>query len=138
MVASVCWAAKPRARSRWRPARPIVPVLGSSQEGDHAVWGASSAPATAVARGVIITSMPSPCAAIVWWAGAPSADTGNPTVNPIEQQCHLGRIVGVLIREGLRDDHAAAGIDRQMQFATFPARPRTMFCLQPLACPVDL
>jgi hypothetical protein len=40
----------------------------------------------------------------------------NPAVNLIEQWCHLRRIVGVLIRQGLGYDHAAGGIDRKMQF----------------------
>ena len=60
------------------------------------------------------------------------------TVDLIRQRGDLRWIVGVLIRQGLRHDHAARGIDRQMQFALFPARLRAMFRLQPLARPVDL
>ena len=62
---------------------------------------------------------------------------GNPIVNLIEQRRYVRRIISVLIREGLRHDHAAARIHRQMQFAPFPARLRAMFRLQPLTRPVD-
>jgi hypothetical protein len=61
--------------------------------------------------------------------------SGNPVFNLIQQRRHLGWIVGVLIRQGLRHDHAAGSIDRQMQFAPFPARLRAMLRLQPLARP---
>ena len=44
---------------------------------------------------------------------------GNPAVNVIEQGPDLRWIVGILIREGLRHDHAAGSVDRQMQFAPF-------------------
>ena len=64
--------------------------------------------------------------------------SGNPVFNPIRQRRHLGWIVGVLIRQSLRHDHAAGSIDRQMQFTPFPARLRAMLRLQPLARPVDL
>ena len=63
---------------------------------------------------------------------------GHGAVNLIEQRRHLRWIVGVLIRQGLRQDHAAGGIDRQMQFAPFPARFRAMFRLQPLTRAVNL
>jgi hypothetical protein len=62
----------------------------------------------------------------------------NPTVNLIKQRRHLGWIVAVLIGQGLRHDHAAGRVDRQMQFTPFPARFRTMFRLQPLTRPIDL
>jgi hypothetical protein len=62
---------------------------------------------------------------------------GDLAINLIEQRRHLGRIVGILIRQGLRHYHAAGGINRQMQFAPFPARLRAMFRLQPLARPGD-
>jgi hypothetical protein len=42
--------------------------------------------------------------------------------NLIQQRRHLRRIIGVLIREGLRDYHATASIDRQMEFAPFAER----------------
>ena len=64
--------------------------------------------------------------------------SGNPVFNLIQQRHHLGWIVGVLIRQGLRHDHAASSIDRQVQFTPFPARLRAMLRLQPLARPVDL
>ena len=38
----------------------------------------------------------------------------------------MGWIVGVLIRQGLRHNHTAGGIDRQMQLAPFPARLRAI------------
>src|ERR1700716_3332498 len=59
-------------------------------------------------------------------------------VNLIQQWRHLRRIVGVLIREGLRYDHAVGGIDRQMEFAPFAARLRAVFRFQPLTRSVDL
>jgi hypothetical protein len=49
---------------------------------------------------------------------------GNPVINLIEQRRHLRRAISVLIREGLRHDHAVTGIHRQMQFTSFPARLR--------------
>ena len=63
---------------------------------------------------------------------------GYRTVNLIKQRGDLGWIVGILIRQGLRHDHAAGGINRQMQLAPFPARLRAILRLQPLARPVDL
>jgi hypothetical protein len=63
---------------------------------------------------------------------------GNLTVNLIEQRRYLRRIVGVLIRQGLRHDHAAIGINCQMQLAPCPARLRAMLRLQPLTRSVDL
>ena len=62
----------------------------------------------------------------------------DPAIDLIEQRRHLGRIVGVLIRQCLRHDPAGRGIDRQMQFAPFPARLCAVFRLQPLTRPVDL
>jgi len=62
----------------------------------------------------------------------------NGIVNLIEQRAYLGRIIRILIRQPLRHDHAAGGIDRQMQLAPCPARLRAMFRLQPLTRPVDL
>jgi hypothetical protein len=53
----------------------------------------------------------------------------------IKRRGDLGSIVGVLIRQGLRHDHSTVSIDRQMQFAPFPARLRAMLRLQPLARP---
>jgi hypothetical protein len=47
---------------------------------------------------------------------------GDPAVNLIQQRRHLRRIVGVLISKDLRNYHAIAGIDRQMEFAPFAAR----------------
>ena len=58
--------------------------------------------------------------------------------NLIQQRRHLRRIIGVLIREDLRDYHATASIDHQMEFAPFAARFRAVFRLQPLTHPVDL
>jgi hypothetical protein len=63
---------------------------------------------------------------------------GNSTLNLIQQRGHLGWIVSVLIREGLRHDHAAVGINHLMEFAPLPARLRAVFRLQPLTRPVDL
>src|SRR3954462_1234731 len=63
---------------------------------------------------------------------------GNRAVNLIEERPYLGWIVGVLIRQCLRHDHAAGRVDRQMQLAPLPARLRAMFRLQPLARSVDL
>src|SRR3954465_5078365 len=63
---------------------------------------------------------------------------GNRAVNLIEERPYLGWIVGVLIRQCLRHDHAAGRVDRQMQLAPLPARLRAMFRLQPLARPIDL
>jgi hypothetical protein len=62
----------------------------------------------------------------------------NPVINLTEQRRHLGRIVGILIPQGLRHDHPAGSVDRQMQLAPRPARLRAMFRLQPLARSVDL
>src|SRR3954469_25542011 len=52
---------------------------------------------------------------------------GNRAVNLIEERPYLGWIVGVLIRQCLRHDHAAGRVDRQMQLAPLPARLRAMF-----------
>ncbi len=62
----------------------------------------------------------------------------NLAINSVEQRRHLGWVVDVLIRQGLCHDHAADGIDRQMQFAPCPARLHAMFRLQPLSRPIDL
>ena len=43
----------------------------------------------------------------------------DPVFNLIQQRRHPRGIIGVLIREGLRDYHATASIDRQMEFAPF-------------------
>src|SRR3954452_2010006 len=56
----------------------------------------------------------------------------------IEQRADLGRIVGVLVREGLRNYRAVVGINSQMEFAPFATRLRAVFRLQPLTRPVDL
>jgi hypothetical protein len=42
----------------------------------------------------------------------------NRAVDLIEQRRHPGRIVGVLIRQGLRHDHASGSIDPDAAFAT--------------------
>ena len=63
---------------------------------------------------------------------------GDSDVNLIKQRADLGRIVGVLVREGLRNYRAVVGIDRQMEFAPFSTRLRAVFRLQPLTRPVDL
>jgi len=52
--------------------------------------------------------------------------SGDPVVNLIQQWRHLRRIVSVLTRKYLRNDHAAACIHRQMPFAPFPARRSIM------------
>jgi hypothetical protein len=62
---------------------------------------------------------------------------GDPDVDLIQQRRHLRRIVGILIREGPRDYHAIASIDRQMESAPFPARLHAVFRPQPLTRPVD-
>src|SRR3954468_22628573 len=59
-------------------------------------------------------------------------------VNLIKQRPDLGRVVGILIRQRLRHDQAAGGIDCQMQLAPRPARLRTMLGLQPLTRAVNL
>jgi hypothetical protein len=43
-----------------------------------------------------------------------SRHPGDLTVNLVKQRGHLERIVGVLIGQGLRDNHAATCINRQM------------------------
>ena len=45
----------------------------------------------------------------------------NRRVNLIQQRRDLGGIVAILIREGLRHNHAAVSIDAQMQLAPLPA-----------------
>ena len=62
----------------------------------------------------------------------------NRSTNLIEQRTDLRRIVGILIRQRLRHDCAAGGVNRQMQFASRPARLRAMLGLQPLTRPKDL
>jgi hypothetical protein len=59
-------------------------------------------------------------------------------VDLLEQRPDLGWIIGVLIRQRLRHDHAAGSIHRQMQLAPRPARFGAVLRLQPLSCPVDL
>ena len=70
--------------------------------------------------------------------GTISRHLANRIVNLIQQRRYLGRIVGILIRQRLRHNHAAGGINRQMQLAPLTARLRTMLRLQPLARSVDL
>jgi hypothetical protein len=52
--------------------------------------------------------------------------SGNPVFNLTQQRRHLGWIVGVLIRQSPRHDHAADSIDHQMQFTPFLTRLRVM------------
>ena len=63
---------------------------------------------------------------------------GDRDVDLIQQWRNLRRIIIVLIRQCLSDDHAIFSVDRQMEFTLFPARLRTMFRLQPLTSPVYL
>src|ERR1700721_2735616 len=64
--------------------------------------------------------------------GTISRHLANRIVNLIQQRRYLRRIVRILIRQRLRHNHAAGGINRQMQLSPFPARLRTMLRLQPL------
>src|SRR5664279_3033940 len=55
---------------------------------------------------------------------------------PIKQRPHLGRISNFFLSERLSHDHAAGGVNGQMQFAPASAGARAVLFLQPFASAV--
>jgi hypothetical protein len=123
-------------RSRSRFARPDGLVLQPSLNGDRAAfvdpvprWGWTPSAvghdldAIAILRDRLVGG-----GTII---GTISRYLANPIVNLIQQRRYVRRIVPILIRQRLRHNHAACGINPQIQLSPFPVRLGSMPGLQP-------